>query len=282
MSFARRALPTLAAAVALAACGGSSGSPADAGPAAQSVEVRVTPSTASVAAGGSTSFAATVTGTSNTAVLWTVLEPANAGTVTTGGLYTAPAAPGTFHVRAASVASSAAFADATVTVQAPTCTSFTYGAWGPCTAGQQTRSVVSASPAGCTGGSPVLTQACAPVTVSISPSPAAVDACRTLTFTATVANAASGAVTWAVQEGAAGGTIGTNGVYTAPSAAGTYHVVATSVADGTASATDAVTVSDHVLSVAVNPASAAVAPGGTLQLTATVTTTCGSFLATGP
>jgi WD40 repeat protein len=35
--------------------------------------------------------------------------------------------------------------------------------------------------------------------------------------------------TWSVQEGAAGGAITTDGVYTAPSAAGLFHVVATSV-----------------------------------------------------
>ena len=46
-----------------------------------------------------------------------------------------------------------------------TCTSFTYSAWTPATcpaSGQQTRTVVSSAPAGCTGGNPVLTQACTP------------------------------------------------------------------------------------------------------------------------
>lgn len=44
-----------------------------------------------------------------------------------------------------------------------TCTGFTYSAWGPCQSnGTQVRTVVSASPAGCTGGNPVLTQACTP------------------------------------------------------------------------------------------------------------------------
>src|SRR6185369_12676631 len=43
------------------------------------------------------------------------------------------------------------------------CTSFTYSAWGTCSAaGSQTRTVLSSSPAGCTGGSPVLTQSCTP------------------------------------------------------------------------------------------------------------------------
>lgn len=39
-----------------------------------------------------------------------------------------------------------------------TCT-YTYSAWGTCTNGSQTRTVVTATPAGCTG-TPVLTQAC--------------------------------------------------------------------------------------------------------------------------
>ena len=42
------------------------------------------------------------------------------------------------------------------------CTSFTYSTWGACQPdGTQTRTVAGSSPAGCTGGSPVLTQACA-------------------------------------------------------------------------------------------------------------------------
>jgi mono/diheme cytochrome c family protein len=47
-------------------------------------------------------------------------------------------------------------------VPAPTtCASFTYSAWGACAStGKQTRTEVSASPAGCTGGAPVLSQAC--------------------------------------------------------------------------------------------------------------------------
>ena len=44
-----------------------------------------------------------------------------------------------------------------------TCTSFTYSALTPAvcpSSGQQTRTVVSSAPAGCTGGTPVLTVAC--------------------------------------------------------------------------------------------------------------------------
>jgi len=266
-------------ALAAAACSGSSGPPAGA---ASTVNVRVSPATSTLAPGESQSFVAIVTGTAVTTVTWSVLEPGSAGTVSASGAYTAPAGAGTYTVRADSVADPAAFGDAHVTVVALVCTSFTYSAWGPCTNGQQLRTATSASPPGCAGGSPVLTQACAPVAVTVTPSPAAVDTCGSIRLTATVANATDTRVTWSVQEGSAGGTVGADGTYTAPSAAGTYHVVATSVADPTASFVAAVTASDRVLSVVVNPATVSLQAGGTTRFSATVTTTCGSFVATGP
>ena len=52
---------------------------------------------------------------------------------------------------------------------APTCTSFVYSAWGQCQNGQRTRTVLSSSPAGCVGGSPVLTETCTvPPTTSVT------------------------------------------------------------------------------------------------------------------
>ena len=54
----------------------------------------------------------------------------------------------------------AAVPDVGVTPPA-TCTSFTYSAWGACqTNNTQTRALLSSSPAGCTGGSPVVSQTC--------------------------------------------------------------------------------------------------------------------------
>jgi len=44
-----------------------------------------------------------------------------------------------------------------------TCSAFSYSSWGACqTNGTQVRTVTGATPAGCTGGSPVTTQACTP------------------------------------------------------------------------------------------------------------------------
>lgn len=53
-----------------------------------------------------------------------------------------------------------------------TCTSFTYSDWGACQPdGTQTRTVVSSSPEGCTGGTPVLTQSCTPSTSAVCTDP---------------------------------------------------------------------------------------------------------------
>ena len=60
-------------------------------------------------------FTATVTGSADTAVTWAVVE-AGGGTITAGGVYTAPEAPGTYHVAAASHADPATSATAAVTV----------------------------------------------------------------------------------------------------------------------------------------------------------------------
>jgi hypothetical protein len=123
----------------------------------------------------------------------------------------------------------------------------------------------------------VLSQSCtvAPVAVTISPRTTTVDACTQRTFTASVANSSNTAVTWSVQE-VGGGSV-SNGVYTAPAMAGTYHVVATSAADPTAVDTATVTVGDRVLSVSVAPATATLAPGASQQFVATIRTTCTTY-----
>jgi hypothetical protein len=60
-------------------------------------------------------------------------------------------------------------------------------------------------------------------------------------FTATV-TLTDQAVSWAVQEGSAGGSVTSTGVYTAPQALGTFHVVAASLEDPTKEAIATVTV----------------------------------------
>ncbi len=82
------------------------------------IAVVVSPSSATLQLGATQQFASTVTGTCNTAVIWSVQEGNSGGTVTTTGLYTAPQTPGTYHVVATSVADPGTSAAATVSVTA--------------------------------------------------------------------------------------------------------------------------------------------------------------------
>ena len=83
--------------------------------------------------------------------------------------------------------------------------------------------------AGCGGGgSP------AGISVTVSPDSQLIETDGTQSYTAQVSGTSDQVVTWSVQE-PGGGTIISTGdasaTYTAPSVAGTYHVVATSNAD---------------------------------------------------
>src|SRR5205814_1208055 len=87
-------------------------------------------------------------------------------------------------------------------------------------------------------------------------------------FDAIVTGTANTAATWKVQEGSAGGAVTAAGVYTAPSAAGTYHVVATSVADPSKNDTATVNVTALVVTVSVTPSAATIQPGGSIAFSA--------------
>jgi hypothetical protein len=203
------------------------------------IAVSVAPATAGTLTGGTVSFTATVSGAvsgESTAVTWSVREGAAGGTVDSAGRYTAPASAGTFHVVATSVADPSRSGSATVTVTAP----------------------------------PV-------INVSVAPATTSVQAQGTASFTASVTGTVSGqstAVTWSVREGAGGGSVDGSGRYTAPASAGTFHVVATSVADPSRSGSATVTVSaPPVINVSVSPGSLSVNPGGNATFSATVTGT---------
>jgi hypothetical protein len=88
-----------------------------------------------------------------------------------------------------------------------------------------------------------------PIQVLISPPTANLNQGGAQSFTATVTGTSNSGVNWAVQEGAAGGSITSMGVYTAPNKGGTFHVTATSQADTSKSATATVTVATLVVSV---------------------------------
>jgi Tol biopolymer transport system component len=81
------------------------------------IKVAITPTTTTSVINQSVQFSATVTGTTNKAVTWTVKESA-AGTVKEG-LYQAPVVNGTYHVVATSVADPTKSASAEVAVSAP-------------------------------------------------------------------------------------------------------------------------------------------------------------------
>jgi len=106
-------LLVLCSALTLASCGGSGGSTAP-NPGSPAIDISVVPSSASLQVGGTQQFSATVSGTSNTGVVWT----ATGGTISSGGLYTAGNAAGSYTVTATSVADSSKSAHAAVTTNA--------------------------------------------------------------------------------------------------------------------------------------------------------------------
>ena len=188
----------IAAVIGAGGCGGgSTSSSPPPSPPPPPISVTVTPNSATMLRGTTQPFAAKVTGTTNTAVTWSVQENFG-GTIDSGGVYTAPQdAYGTFHVVATSQANSAAQGIAAVAVQ-------------------QSQLAIS------------------PVAVTLAPDGAQ-------TFTASVLGLANTSVTWTIRE-AGGGLINGTGFYSAPSAAGFYHVVATSVEDMTVTASSTITV----------------------------------------
>ena len=103
-------------------CGGGSIGPTSSTPTptpSPSTSVTVTPNSVTLSQGATLSFAATVTGTTDTAVIWSVQENGG-GMIDCTGLYTAPqGANGTFHVVATSQANSDAQGIAAVAVPTP-------------------------------------------------------------------------------------------------------------------------------------------------------------------
>ena len=85
------------------------------------VAITVTPTTATLFATQTQLFTPTVTGATNTAVTWTI-SPSGTGSISTGGIYTAPAtiaSSQTVTVTATTVADNTKFATATVTLNPP-------------------------------------------------------------------------------------------------------------------------------------------------------------------
>ncbi|MGC2321672.1 MAG: hypothetical protein WA463_03480 [Terriglobales bacterium] len=272
---------------------------------ATTTAVTISPASASLTTGGAQQFAA------NIPVTWT----ATSGTISTSGLYLAPAVAGTYTVTATSVADSTQSASATVTVTAPQTvavsvkpgsaslatggtqqftatvtgssnTAVTWSATGgsistsglftaPSTAGSFTVTATSAADS-TKSASATVTVSAPVVSVTISPVSASMLTGGTQTFTAGVTGSSNTSVTWS----ATGGSISLGGTYTAPSTAGTFTVKATSAADTTKSASATVTVSAQTVAVSISPGTASLAPSATQQFTATVTGSTGSTAVT--
>jgi hypothetical protein len=201
--------------------------------------VTVSPSSPSLNVGAKQQFTATVTGSSNTAVTWGLsgigCVGSTCGTITAGGLYTAPAQapePAFVTVTATSAADSTKSGSATVNVT------------------QQ-------------------------IGVTISPTTAQVAEGQTKQFTASVTGTSNTSVTWSVSgtgcSGSGCGTVSPTGLYTAPDAIPTQVVVtATSVADLATSASATVTIIPPVV-VTISPTSAIVAASTQQQFRASIT-----------
>ena len=105
------------------------------------------------------------------------------------------------------------------------------------------------------------------VSVSVSPAATSLQTGQQKQFSSTVNGTTNTAVTWS----SAGGTITSAGMYTAPSAAGTYTITATSAADSTKSASAVVTVAQaQQVAVSVSPGTASIQSGAQQQFIASV------------
>jgi hypothetical protein len=207
------------------------------------VSVSVTPTSTSLQLGTVQQFSATVSGTSNSSVNWLVNGnlggTSTVGTISAGGLYTAPSTmpPTTVVVTAQSAAQPSASANATIQLTVP------------------------------------------PVSISISPTSTSMQLGGTQQFSASVSGTSNTSVTWLVDGTAggssAGGTISSSGFYTAPSSmpATPITVTAQSIAQPSASASASVQLSAPFVSVSVSPASASVIEGNTQQFSAQVSGT---------
>ncbi|MGH9476656.1 MAG: hypothetical protein ACRD1C_10015 [Terriglobales bacterium] len=204
------------------------------------VTLTLTPAAATVKPGGTVQFSVVVNNAANTNVTWAVDGASGGsaidGTISTTGLYTAPASfsgLGQVTVTATSVADPGVSAQAVIAL------------------GQT-------------------------VAININPTTATVATGQTADFTASVAGASDTSVTWSVAGvGGGNATVGTMdalGVFTAPArvpSPATETITATSNADATKSASAQVTIVQPV-AVTISPTSAQVTLGATQNFTAAV------------
>ncbi|HJU83599.1 MAG TPA: hypothetical protein VJ600_05270 [Holophagaceae bacterium] len=279
----------------LLACGGGGGGGSDTTP--PTVSVGVSPASATVTVGQNRTFTASVSGSSNTTVVWSVQEGAAGGSISTSGVYTAPAGPTTAHVVATSQADLSKTGQAVVTVvAAPAITAFTaspttiaLGASATLTAtfsggtatidhgvGTATSGVgISVSPTTTTTYTLTVTNAAgtavtATATITVQAPPTissftAAPAIITSGSTSTLAWTVSGATTLSL-DNSIGDVSGTSSYPVAPAATTTYTLTATNAFGNVSQSTTVTVVPPPVItSFTANPTS--VVSGGTTQLT---------------
>jgi hypothetical protein len=192
------------------------------------VAVSVTPASPSLYASGTQQFSATVINTSNTGVSWSVTS--GPGTISTSGLYTAPAGVATQQsvtITATSAANSSAKGTATITLLPP-------------------------------------------VSVSVAPGTATIYSGQTQQFSATVSNASNTSVTWSIfpSVGTISSTglyTGPGSVNLQQN----ITITAKSVANGAATGSATVTLMPAI-TISVTPTSPSLYANNTQQFTATV------------
>ena len=195
------------------------------------ISVRVSPPSTTVTVGDSQQFTATVSGSANVDVTWSVPGGGINGSITPDGFYTAPFTipnPAQISVVATSHADPTKSATATITIQAG-------------------------------------------VSVQVTPRSVTLQAGDVQSFIAIVTGTSNQAVTWSVIGGDTNGTINQNGLYTAPSAVPSpsqIKVKATLQSDTTISGTASVNIIAPIPTVTVLPNPVNVVVFGTQQFTA--------------
>lgn len=264
------------------ACGGGNSTSSS-----QQITIQLNQTSVSILAGAQQQFTAIVQGTSNTAVAWSVdtISGGNSsvGTISTSGMYTAPAQAGNHTVTATSVANTAKTASAAVTVQGlialspPTVTLTTGGTEQFSATVAQSNAAVTWSVDGVTGGNSSvgtistaglytapsqvgnhtvaasITNPSASATSSItvfslvlSPGTTLLAPSATQQFTATVQGISNTGVTWSV-DGTAGGSSSTGTI----TSSGLYTAPATTGAHTISAASVAFPSSDATTSITV-------------------------------
>jgi len=242
------------------------------------VAISISPTTATINAGGTQSFSATVTNASNTAVNWTSSGGTLSATTGASVTFTGPATGGSFTVTATSAADATKRASATVTVTpvgisiSPSAvtvgaggtqqftaavtnsdnSAVTWTASGGTINGSGATVTYTAPPA---GGSYTVTAASVadptksavanvtvtPVSIAVTPGTQTVYRGEPVSLTAAVTGTADNGLTWTATCGTVAGT-GTTATYTAPNEPGPCTVTARSTLDNTRTGTATLTV----------------------------------------